>query len=55
MQAIKLSQSSIEGYEMKHAILHGMGRHVVAVKTFNVMLSMAERASDVDIRSTLFP
>ena len=52
VQAIKLDPSCYQGYERKHAALHGAKRYEKAVEAFDVMLSKLKE-SGVDISSEL--
>ena len=49
-QAIKLDPSFLFGYERKHEALRGVGRHVDAIETFEVMLLKLSDSSDPGIR-----
>ena len=49
-QAIELGPSSHNGYERKHAALHGMERHSEAFEAFKTMISKLEESPDPHIR-----
>jgi hypothetical protein len=56
IQAIELGPSSHNGYERKHAALHGMGRHSEAFEAFKTMISRLEESPDPHIRGgPLYP
>ena len=50
IQAIELDPPSHNGYERKHAALHGMGRHSEAFEAFKTMISRFEEPPDSHIR-----
>jgi hypothetical protein len=50
MQVIELYPSSYKGYERKHAVLHGMGRHSEALEAFEIMISKLKEFPDPHIR-----
>ena len=50
IQAIELDPSSHNGYERKHAALHGMKRHSEAFEAFETMISRLDESPDPDIR-----
>ena len=48
-----LDPSSPWGYETRHAVLHGTGRYVDAIDTFETMLSKMVQSPDPKIRGEL--
>jgi hypothetical protein len=54
-QVIALDPSSPLSYKIKHAVLHGAGRHVDAIDAFETMLSKMVQSPDPTIRGGLYP
>ena len=54
IQAIELDPSSHNGYERKHAALHGMKRHTEAFEAFKTMISRLEESPDPHIRGASY-
>ena len=50
IQVIELDPSSHDGYERKHAALHGMGRYSEAFEAFKMMISKLDESPDPHIR-----